>query len=353
MTSAIVATEEHIRLLPKTELNCHVETGARSGTIIGLAEKNGADASELRRSYGGPYGSFGGFLGTFGAVCRSLVTSDDFQRVTYEGLADAAGAGVRYREMFFSPSFYLGNGVSLATAWAGIVQGISDAHADLDIHCRMILDLDRSVDTDLAMTMVEFAAAQDRDLLVAIGADGTMSGGDIEILTPAFHEAALVGLHRTCHAGEEGTPDSIWVAIDRLDCQRVDHGIWLVDDARLTRRVIDQKIPVTVCPTSNVRISAAYPDVASQPIRQQREAGVLVTLGAGDPGMLALDLADEYCAVQQAFGYDLDALEQISLDGVDASFAPRNEKASLRKRFIKEFNSLRQMYRLTPCPIVG
>jgi adenosine deaminase len=351
MTPLIVASEEHVRLLPKAELNCHVETGARPDTIIDLAEKNGTGTHGLLPACGGPYGSFGDFLDTFGAVCRSLVTADDFQRITYEGLADGAAAGVRYREMFFSPAFYLRHGVMLETAWAGIVQGISDAHADLDIHCRMILDLDWSADPALAMAMVEFATAQDRDLLVAIGAEGTSCGGDVEMLVPAFHEAALAGLHRTCHAGEEGTPDSIRIAIDDLVCERVDHAVNLFDDAQLTRRVIDQRIPVTVCPTSNVRIAAAYPDVESQPIRQQREAGVLVTLGVGDPALLAVDLADEYIAVQGAFGYGLDALEQISLDGVDASFAPRDEKASLRKRFIKEFNALRLRYRLVPCPI--
>jgi adenosine deaminase len=196
--------------------------------------------------------------------------------------------------------------------------------------------------------MVEFASRQDRDRLVGVGGDSVERGIDHRAFAPAFERARGEGLHRTFHAGEDGPAENIRIALDDLGCERIDHGFHLLDDADLTQRVVAERVPLTVCPISNVVIANVVPDVAHHPIVRQRELGVLVTVNSDDPGMMQSDIADDYAAVHDAFGWDLDTMEQLSLDAVDASWAPDDEKARMRGEFVGEFQALRAEYGIEP-----
>ncbi len=189
--------------------------------------------------------------------------------------------------------------------------------------------------------MVAFAAAQDRDRLVGVGGDSTERGIDHRQFAPAFAQAARRGLRRTMHAGEDGPAANIRVCLDDLGCERIDHGFRLLDDEALTDRVVAEQVPITACPLSNVIIANVVDDVAQHPIARQRDRGVLATVNSDDPAMMGTDVADDYQAVHQAFGWDLEAMEAISLDGIEASWAPHDEKAALRARFGAEFDALR------------
>jgi adenosine deaminase len=337
----IAATAEHVRRLPKVELHCHLEGSARAATIAELARSNGVDLPVGDPADLFHFTDLNQFLAVYEVVCRSLVTADDFRRISYEALEDAVAAGVRYREMFFSPGFVLKLGVPIDTVWAGISAGIDEAEADLDIRCRMILDVDKPSGPDHAMAMVEFADAQERDRLIGVGGDSVEQGIDHRMFAPAFQEAARRGLRRTMHAGEDGPASNIQVSIDDLGCERIDHGFRLLDDAELARRVAAERIPVTTCPLSNIVIANAIPDVAHHPLARQRQLGVLATVNSDDPGMMGSTIADDYQAVFEAFGWDLETMEELTLDGIEASWAPDDEKAALRTRFDAELDGLR------------
>jgi adenosine deaminase len=342
-----VASPEHLRRLPKVELHCHVEGAARGATMAELAKRNGValpvdDPNELYE-----FTNLNQFLEIYDVICRSLRTADDFHRITYEALEDGATAGVRYREMFFSPGFVIRLGVPVETVWDGVRAGVLDAQRDFDIRCRMVLDFDKPTGAAHAIEMAHFAGSEpDRDLLVGIGGDSVERGIDHRSFAAAFEEAAKHGLRRTIHAGEDGPAENIAIAIDVLGCERIDHGFRLLDDPDLTARVVERRIPLTVCPTSNVVIANVIPDVASHPFARQRECGVLVTVNSDDPGMMRFDIGDEYAAVASAFGYSLDDMEAISLDGIEASWAPNDEKTAMRERFLREFDELRDEFGL-------
>jgi adenosine deaminase len=336
------------RDLPKVELHCHLEGAARPSTIADLARANGVslptdDPTELFR-----FTDLDQFLAVYGVVCASLVTADDFRRLTYEALEDAVAANVRYREMFFSPGFVMALGVPVETVWDGIRAGLADAHHDLDVKCRMILDVDKPSGPGPAAELVEFAGAQDRDLLVGVGGDSTERGVDHRAFAPVFARAAELGLHRTFHAGEDGPADNIAAAVDDLGCERIDHGFRLLDDPDLTARIADARVPLTVCPISNVVIANVIDDVADHPFAKQREAGVLVTVNSDDPGMMGTTICDDYEAVTDRFAYDADTIEDIALDAIEASWAPADEQAALRDRFVGEMAALRERHGLAP-----
>jgi len=341
-------TTDHVRRLPKVELHCHLEGSARAATIADLARATGVDLPVGDPADLFTFTDLNQFLSVYEIVCRSLVTVEDFHRIAYEALEDGASAGVRYREMFFSPGFVLKLGVDLDTVWAGITAGIADGQVDFDIRCRMILDVDKPSGPGHALEMVEFAGAQDRDRLIGVGGDSVERGVDHAAFAPAFAEAARLGLRRTLHAGEDGPADHIRIAIDELGCERIDHGFHLLDDPELASRVADARVPLTVCPISNVVIANVVPDVAHHPLARMRAAGVLATVNSDDPGMMGTDIRDDYQSVHEAFGWDLEEMEQLSLDGIEASWAPDDEKAALRTRFATELDGLRAEHGLPP-----
>jgi adenosine deaminase len=162
--------------------------------------------------------------------------------------------------------------------------------------------------------------------------DSTELGVDPRDYAEAYRAAAAAGLRRTAHQGEDNPPPVIAVCLDALGAERIDHGLSLLDDPELTRRMADQRIPLTVCPTSNIRIANAVSRLEDHPYQRMRAAGLLATLNTDDPAMIDLDLAAEYAAVQAAYSYGWDEMVAISLDGVEATWLDDGEKAGLRDR---------------------
>ena len=337
-----------LRRLPKVELHCHVEGAARAATVLELAARYGVDLPSTDPDELFAFTDLNQFLSIYDIICASLRTAGDSHRVAYEACEDGVAAGVRYREMFFSPGFVIKLGVPVETVWAGVSAGVADANHDLDIECRLVLDFDKPTGPGHALEMVDFAASCDRQLLLGIGADSVERGIDHRSFAAAFAAARDAGLHRTIHAGEDGPAENIAISVRELGCERIDHGFRLLDDEQLTAEVADRRIPLTVCPTSNVVIANVVPDVASHPLDEMRRRGVLATVNSDDPGMMRFDIADEYEAVAAAFGYSLEQMEQISLDGIEASWMPDDDKVRTASSFRAEFDSLRAEFGLAP-----
>ena len=340
MPLADTATDDHIRAMPKVELHVHVEGAAPPHTIAELARKNGVDLgvddpAELYR-----YDDLTDFLRVFDLVCRSLRHADDIHRVTYEALAIAAAAGVRYREMFFSPTFLLRHGVTFETIWSGIAAGIADAATDHAIVCRMILDVDKPSGARAAVELVDAAARCDRQVLIGIGGDAGERGIDLGVFAEPFQRARQLGFHTTMHLGEEGPAGDIRTGLDVVGVERIDHGFSLLDDPDLVDSVVRSGTAFTVCPTSNRRIGLVD-SVASHPLMRMRDAGVRVTLNSDNAAMFDIDLADEYVNVRDAFGCSLDELEDFSLAAIDASWADDADKRAMHREFLAEMDGLR------------
>jgi adenosine deaminase len=326
------------RQLPKVELHCHVEGTARPATVADLAADHGIDLGVERPEQLYEYESLADFLNAFATVCSVLQTPADFARLAYEAAEDGAAAGIRYREMFFSPGFHLDRGIPFATMWDGLVDGVRAGEADHGVRTRLILDVDKPKGVGPAMALLEVARGLDRDLLIGIGGDSTERGVDHRAFLPLMTEARRLGLKTCFHCGEDGPADNI-AAMVEAGIDRIDHGTHLLDDPELTARVVDEGIPLTSCPSSNVEIGivASLPD---HPFDRQRAAGVRVTLNSDDPAFFRYDLADEYARMADVFGYSTDDLVAVSLAAIDASWLDDGEKAALRSSFDTELATL-------------
>ena len=330
--------------LPKVELHCHVEGAIRPETVVELARKNGRslpteDPTELYR-----YHSLDSFLEIFWLVQSLLSDADDWERAAYESLIDAAQHGLRYREMFFTPARHLADGQRLPDIVAGLTRGIERAEAESGVRCRLICDIDRSFGPGPALELVEAAVDMRRDgmgeRVIGIGMDSTEQGVDPRSFADAFTLAGRAGFRRTGHAGEDTGPANIATALGALRLERIDHGLAILDDPELAARVADWRMPLTVCPNSNVVIANKFASLAEHPFRRMRQAGLLATLNTDDPAMTDLDLGKEYRSVATALDFSWSEMCEVALDGVEASWLSEDEKRSMRAAFEGEIASI-------------
>lgn len=335
-------------LIPKVELHCHVEGSVRPSTVVELARKAGRplpveDPAELYS-----YDSLDSFLAVFWLIQETLGTSDDWARIAYESLVDAAAHGLRYREMFFTPARHMAVGQRLEAIVAGLTEGIESAEAATGVRCLLIADIDRAYGPAAGLDLVEQLGTLRRsgraDRVIGIGADSTELGVDLRAFAPAYEAATRLGLRRTCHAGEAvGVgPDTIRVALDILGAERIDHGVAVVEDPELVRQLAGQRIPLTVCPTSNVVISNRFSTLSEHPLQEMREAGLLLTINTDDPAMLDLDLGREYRGVAEAHHLDVDELSQIACEGIASTWLDESDRTVLTDEFHAVLRSHRQ-----------
>jgi adenosine deaminase len=325
--------------LPKVELHCHLEGTIAPSTVADLARKNGhplpvEDVEELYT-----YDSLDWF------VQAMLATPEDWERAAYESVVHAAPYGLRYRETFFTPARHLEAGQDLGGIVDGITRGLETAEAETGVRCMAICDMDRAYGGDAGLELierlVELRRAGRADRVIGIGMDSTELGVDPRDYAPAFALASSGGLRRTSHAGEDTGPDNIELALDVLGAERIDHGLSILADPELTARVASERIPLDVCPNSNVLIANKVASLSEHPFRRMREAGLLATLNTDDPAMTALDLGKEYRSVAEALDLSFDDMAAIALDGVEACWLDDDDKRQLRAEFEREIDALR------------
>ena len=339
-----MAARDRFDAIPKVELHCHVEGTLRPATVVDLAHKHGRtlpteDPTELYR-----YHSLDSFLDVFWLVQSLIGDPEDWARVAFESIEDAAPHGLRYREMFFTPARHLEAGQSLGDIVAGLTRGVELAERETGVRCRLICDIDRSYGGSVALELAESIADLRRsgraDHVIGMGMDSTELGVDPRDFAPAYEVARGAGLRATGHAGEDAGPDNIAVALEALAIERIDHGVAIVEEPALVERVAEERIPLNVCPTSNIVIANRFASLAEHPFRRMREAGLLVTINTDDPAMTEIDLGSEYRAVAEVLGYTFDEMCDIAVEGIEATWLDPEEKASLRGSFQQEIDSI-------------
>ncbi len=322
--------------LPKVELHCHLEGTMRPATVAELAAAHGvvlpvANVVELYE-----YDDLTGFLEVFWLVQSLLRTPDDWERLAYESVVDGAESGLVYREAFFTPARHLAAGQRLADIVAALDRGLAVAERETGVRCRLIFDIDRDFGPAVADRQIADLVALRRsgsagfERVIGMGMDSTELGVDPLSFRSAYERAPAGGLHRTAHQGENSGAAAIRDAVEGLGCERIDHGITIFEDPELVRRFVEQQIPLTVCPTANVRINPrVVADIADHVFPVMRSMGLLATLNTDDPALTGLDLGQEYALCATAFGYGFDDMVSIALDGVRASWLDAGDAASL------------------------
>ncbi|WP_417234425.1 adenosine deaminase [Arthrobacter sp.] len=316
--------------LPVAELHLHIEGTLEPELIFELASRNGIelpyrDVADLRARY--EFTDLQSFLDLYYANMAVLVTEDDFAAMTTAYLRRAAGAGVRHAEIFIDPQAHLARGVDLATSIGGVARALSTSSADFGISTSLIAAFLRDQPAEDALAVLEDLIAMEAPI-IGIGLDSAEVGHPPSKFTAVFDRARAAGLECVAHAGEEGPPGYISEALDVLKVSRIDHGIRAMEDDALVRRLVEEQVPMTVCPLSNVRLRAVT-NLASHPLPRMLEAGLNVSIHSDDPSYFGGYLDDNLDQVVGTFAFDATTLAHLAANSVRSAFLSEQRKVEL------------------------
>ncbi|MEO8598694.1 MAG: adenosine deaminase, partial [bacterium] len=245
-----------VQQMPKAELHIHIEGSLEPELIFALAERNQIalaypSVEALRSAYA--FTDLQSFLDIYYAGASVLRTEQDFYDMTAAYLLRAQADNVRHAEIFFDPQTHTARGVPMEVVINGIYRACADAQQQYDISATLILCFLRHLSEDDAFQTLEQALPW-RDKFIGVGLDSSERGHPPEKFARVFAACKELGLHLVAHAGEEGPPAYIETALDVLKAERIDHGVRCLEDAELTQRLARDKVPLTVCPLSNLKL---------------------------------------------------------------------------------------------------
>ncbi|HEX5685615.1 MAG TPA: adenosine deaminase [Ideonella sp.] len=311
-----------LRAMPKAELHIHIEGSLEPELIFKLAERNGVKLSypsveALRAAYA--FTDLQSFLDIYYAGASVLLKEEDFFDMAWAYFERAAADNVVHAELFFDPQTHTERGVPIGTVIRGLHHACQRAHAELGISASLILCFLRHLSEDAAFAVLEEALPY-RAHVIGVGLDSSERGHPPEKFARVFARCRELGLHIVAHAGEEGPPAYIYSALDVLKVERIDHGVRCVDDPALVKRLAAERMPLTVCPLSNVKL-CVFKTLAEHNLPQLLQAGLAATINSDDPayfgGYLNENFVQTFAALPQ-----LGAREayQLARNSFEASF---------------------------------
>ena len=322
--------EDFVARLPKAELHLHIEGTLEPEMMFELAARNGVDlpfasVEEIRAAY--DFTDLQSFLDIYYQGAAVLRTSDDFRDLMWAYLERAAADGVRHAEMFFDAQTHTDRQIGFDVFMAGFAEAMDRAAAELGMTSLLIMCFLRHLPESAAIETLE-AARPYLDQITAVGLDSSELGHPPEDFERVFAMARAAGLRSVAHAGEEGPPAYIEGALDSLRAERIDHGVSCDQDDALVARLVDEEIPLTMCPLSNVRLNG-FERIEDHNLKRLMERGVKVTVNSDDPSYFGGYIADNYRALEQGLGLTHADLALLARNSIEASFLDDDAKAAL------------------------
>ena len=283
----------------------------------GVALRHGS-VDALRQAY--QFTDLQSFLDIYYQGAAVLLRERDFYEITMAYLRRAAADNVRHAEIFFDPQTHTGRGIAFAT----VIDGISAALRAGPISSRLILCFLRHLSAESAMQTLE-AALPYRDRIVAVGLDSAEVGNPPSKFAAVFARARQEGFLTVAHAGEEAGPSYIGEALALLRVSRIDHGVRCFEDPALVDDLVARRIPLTVCPLSNVKLGI-FRSIQDHPLRMMLQRGIVATVNSDDPAYFGGYVVDNYLAVASALGLQEAEVRTLARNSFEASFLPDEEK---------------------------
>jgi len=328
---------------PKAELHLHFQGAIRPVTLLELARRHrvalpAEDLDGLRAWF--RFRDFAHFVEVYAVLRSCLVEPEDFELVTYELGGELAAQHVRYAEVTFTPGPEVYRGPR-DTFFDGLTRGRDRVRQDFGVDLRWIFDIPRRTvgrypELPLADFITDCAINGRHDGVVALGLAGTELGYPPEPFEPWFDRARAAGLHSAPHAGETAGPASVWGAIKALGAERLGHGVRAIEDLDLVAYLVEQRIALEVCPTSNVRLGV-YASLDEHPLPRLHAAGVRVTINTDTPAIFSTTLNGEAALLGAAFNLSPRAIDEVLLNAFEASFLPPEERERLAAAARAEF----------------
>ncbi|MFZ0023116.1 adenosine deaminase [Acinetobacter sp.] len=318
---------ELIRALPKAELHVHIEGTFEPELMFAIAQRNKIaipykSVEEVKQAYN--FHNLQSFLDIYYAGAAVLIHEQDFYDLAWAYFEKCAEDRVVHTEMFFDPQTHTDRGVAFATVINGLQKACDDAKTKLGISSHLIMCFLRHLSEDAAFATLEQALPY-KDQIIAVGLDSSEVGHPPSKFERVFATAREEGLLVVAHAGEEGPATYVWEALDLLKVNRIDHGVRSEEDPELMQRLIAEKMPLTVCPLSNLKL-CVVDDMQQHNIRRLLQQGVHVTVNSDDPSYFGGYMNDNFIAIAEALDLSNEELKQLAINSFEASFITDAEK---------------------------
>lgn len=331
---------EFIQSLPKAELLVHLEGTLEPEMLLNLAKRNKiklpfTTPEEIQKAY--QFQNLKMFLEVYYAGIKVLMTENDFYDLTMAYLEKAAAQNVRHAEISFDPQAHLERGITFDTVIRGIYRAQQDAEKKFSISVHIIMCFMRELTTESAEAVL-LKAVEYKDWIVAVGLDSSEMHNPPEKFTELFARAREYGFLTVASAGEAGPPEYIWQAIDKLKVSRVGYGIRCVEDYDLMSRMAMSKIPISVCPISNIKLGVIKM-MRQHPLRKMFDEDLCVTINSDNPGYFRAYINENYSAVQEALHFDKNEIYEMAKNSFLASFLDYSKQEEYLKeleQFLKK-----------------
>lgn len=315
--------------MPKAELHLHIEGTLEPELSFELARRNGValpypSIEALRAAYA--FSDLQSFLDIYYAGASVLITEQDFFDLGLAYFQRAHADNIIHAELFFDPQTHTERGVAFSTVIDGLSRACEAAREQFGIRSALILCFLRHLPEEAAFATLEEALPY-RDRFIGVGLDSGEVGNPPEKFTRVFAKARELGLHVVAHAGEEGPPSYVWGALDALGAERIDHGVKSLQDPALAARLAREKIPLTVCPLSNLKL-CVFPDLRQHNLRELLDAGLAAMVNSDDPAYFGGYLNQNFIETFAALGLDASHAYTLARNSFTASFASDAEKAA-------------------------
>ena len=324
---------ELIRALPKAELHVHIEGTFEPELMFEIAQRNQIDipyksVEEVRQAYN--FHNLQSFLDIYYAGANVLIHEQDFYDLAWAYFKKCAEDHVVHTEIFFDPQTHTDRGIAFKTVLNGLQRACNDAKAKLGISSYLIMCFLRHLSEEAALKTLEQALPY-KNQIIAVGLDSSEVGHPPAKFTRVFAKAREAGFLVVAHAGEEGPPEYVWEALDLLKVNRIDHGVRSEEDPVLMQRLIQEKMPLTVCPLSNLKL-CVVDDMQQHNIHRLLQQGVKVTVNSDDPSYFGGYMNDNFFAIQKALNLSEAELKQLAINSFEAAFIDNTEKQSWIKK---------------------
>ncbi len=346
-------TIEAIRRLPKADLHVHLDGSLRLQTILDLAKQEDIElpaatpeALSVAINAGRNTGSLVEYLKAFDVTLRVLQTAAGLRRAAYELGIDAADEGVRYMEVRYSPMLHTRQGLALTTVVEAVLEGLRTAQDERGIHANVIICGIRNISPERSLEMAELAVAYKNRGVVGFDLAGAEYDHPAKHHRDAFQLIRNNNINSTIHAGEAYGPDSIRQAIHTCGAHRIGHGCRLREDGDLLHYVIDHRIPLECCPSSNVQTGAVR-DISNHPLKFYYDLGVRVTVNTDNRLITDTTVSKELYLVHTRLGVAWPAIKQIILNGFKSAFLPFHERRAMLRAYAAELEQFERDFRPT------
>lgn len=318
-----------LRALPKAEVHLHLEGCFEPSTIEQWARREGVALPRPREDLL-KFSGLTDFLAFLDLACGLASTPDRLAALSYGLCQRLADNGTGYADVIINPTHWHAWHGRLAAMLDAMDAGFNAAEQEGLPSAGLCISLLRTQSADAAAELVDTLVTLRHPRVVALSVDGNeaTAGRTGPRFAEAFRRAGASGLRRTVHAGESSGPEGVWDAVELLGADRIDHGVRAIEDPALVAMLVDRKIPLGICPTSNIALGV-YPSIHEHPIERLRCAGVRVSVNTDDPALLGASLVGEYQLCTDAFAWTPDVQKAIARTSIESSFANQDVKQRL------------------------